>query len=92
MKRVSLSLPEDLVSDLDAIAGVLGSSRAGLITAMLEDMNLSEMRRVLSYAQQAKDGDEKAVKRYRGESAQYIVDQLQKALHPQGGLFDDTER
>lgn len=93
MKRVSLSLPDDLVDDLDGVARILGSSRAGLIAAMLHEMNLSEMRRLLAHAEKVKaEGDSEGAKRFRGESAEYIISQLGKALNPQGGLFDDVER
>jgi metal-responsive CopG/Arc/MetJ family transcriptional regulator len=92
MRRINVSLPDDVVDDLDGVARVIGSTRSGLISGILQDMKLSEVRRILSYAEQAQDGDSKAAKRYRGESAEYIVEQLQKALHPQGGLFDDPER
>lgn len=92
MGRVNISLPDDLLADVDAVARIIGSTRSGLIAGVLSDLNLSEIRRILSYAEEAKDGDPKAAKRFRGESAEYIVEQLQKALHPQGGLFDDVKR
>ena len=89
MERVSVSLPEDLVSDLDGIAELVGSSRSGLIAALLQEMELGKLRTLLEAAGATPSVDpEGSNRRFRGESAGIIVAKLQRVLHPQAGLFD----
>lgn len=86
--RVSVSLPSDLVSDLDYIAGRLGVSRSGLLAQMLVSADLGRLRSLLSAIPDEPSGTD--AKRFRGESRSYIADQLRRVIDLQGGLFDDS--
>lgn len=88
MKRVSLSLPEPLVDDLDYICRRLGVSRSGFIASLLQQADMASLRALVSnIPDQPNDED---VKRFRGSSQAYFDEQLQRLQQLQGGLFDDS--
>jgi len=88
-KRVSISLPSDLASDIDYIATRLGITRSAFITQFLLGGNLHKFRALLSaIPEQPSEGD---AKRFRGDSRAYIAEQLAKVQELQGGLFDASD-
>jgi hypothetical protein len=87
MKRVSLSLPESLVDDLDYISHRLGVSRSGFIASMLQQADMRSLRALVSHIPEQPTDDD--VKRFRGSSQAYFDEQLQRLQQLQGGLFDD---
>ena len=91
MKRVNLTLPDDLVGDIDAFASAMGASRAGAIAGLLKQTDFQSLVDLISVASSAQsEEDPQAARRFRGESAQLILKELQKAMNAQGGLFDDA--
>lgn len=88
LKRVSISMPIELVDDLDYISRRLGVSRSGFVSQMLLAGNINQLRTLLSHIpEQPTEGD---LKRFRGDSKGYIEDALAKLQQMQGGLFDDS--
>ena len=86
-KRVSLSLPTSVVSDIDYICSRLGVSRSGFISQILLQADMGSLRALVSnIPEQPSDGD---LKRFRGSSAAYFEEQLKRLQSLQGGLFDD---
>ena len=88
IKRVSLSLPSDLVEDVDYICSRLGLSRSGFISQLLLNLNVRSIRALVENVPEQPTADD--VKRFRGSSAAYFEEQLQRLQELQGGLFDDT--
>lgn len=86
IRRVSISLPVSLVSDLDYISQRLGISRSAFLAQMLSSADLPGIRALLSHIpEQPTDGD---VRRFRGDSKAYVAQQMEKLVSMQGGLFD----
>jgi predicted transcriptional regulator len=91
MKRVNVSLPDDLVADIDAVASAMGSSRSAALSGILKQTDFRALADLIHMASAAEASDDpQASRRFRGESAQLILKELQKAMNAQGGLFDDT--
>jgi len=88
LKRVSISMPADLVENLDYVSRRLGISRSAFLTQTLLDARLDRLRAVL--ASIPEDSSEADTRRYRGDSRDYIRHQLERVQRLQGGLFDDT--
>lgn len=87
-KRVTISLPSDIADDLSYIASRLGISRSAFLAQLLTEANLGKIRALLStIPDDPSDGD---VKRFRGESRQFVEDRMSQLQSMQGGLFDDT--
>lgn len=88
LKRVSISMPEELADNLDYISKRLGVSRSGFVSQLLLAADLDSFRAMLSHIpEQPSEGD---LKRFRGDSRAYIQDQLERLQKLQGGLFDDS--
>jgi hypothetical protein len=88
LKRVSLSLPISVADDLDYISSRLGVSRSAFVSQMLVSADLGQMRSLLSSIPvQPSEAD---TKRFRGESREFVKDQLTRLAKLQGGLFDDS--
>jgi hypothetical protein len=93
MKRVNLTLPDDLVADIDSFASAMGASRAGAIAGLLKQTDFRALSDLMSVASAANSEDDPhAARRFRGESAELILKELHRVLNVQGGLFDDSER
>lgn len=88
LKRVSISMPEDLASDLDYISRRLGVSRSGFVSQMLLAADLRSLRALLENIPE--EPTEADAKRFRGDSKVYIRDKLAQLQQLQGGLFDDS--
>lgn len=87
-KRVSLSIPDHLADDLNYISSRLGISRSGFVTQLLIGADLSSFRALLSNVPD--EPTENDSRRFRGDSREYIKDQLDRLQRLQGGLFDDS--
>lgn len=86
-KRVSLSLPSEVVDDLDYISKRLGISRSAFVSQMLLSVELGSVRAlVASIPESPTDAD---ARRFRGDSREFVREQLEKLQGLQGGLFDD---
>jgi len=86
--RVSISLPTDVVGDLDYISRRIGVSRSALIAQMLLTAELGHIRTLLTHVPE--DPTESDLKRFRGDSKAYVKDQLQRLQSLQGDLLDDS--
>lgn len=78
--RVTVSLPDDLVSDLDFIADRFGVSRSGVLAGFLSQI-VPPAREIAGLM--PPDGSaltESDVKRFRGASADVISKQIAKLL------------
>lgn len=90
IKRITLSVPTDLASDLDYVSSRLGISRSGFVTQLLLGADLGALRSLLAAVpEQPTDSD---AKRFRGDSKVFIQTQLERLHAMQGGLFDDSEQ
>lgn len=69
LSKISITLPPDLVSDMDYIAGRLGVSRSALIAGILPE-SLHLMRGMLEQVPLNPTPDD--VLRFRGESADLV--------------------
>lgn len=87
IKRVSLSLPPDLVDDVDYICARLGLSRSGFIAQLLLNLDIKSIRSVVQNVPEQPTDDD--VKRFRGASEDYFREQIKRLQELQGGLFDD---
>lgn len=77
MKRVSFSLPEELVDRLDILSGRLGFTRSALVGQLL-DAPVSDILRMLGdLPLTPADGD---VRRFRGESAQILEATMRQVM------------
>lgn len=91
MKRVTVSLPDDLVGNIDRVARLMGVSRSGLLSGLLKETDFQSLEHLLSLAVEARESsDPEVVRRFRGDSALVITDQLQRVLESQGGLFNGS--
>lgn len=88
-KRISLSVPSGLADDLDYISSRLGVSRSGFVTQLLIGADLGRLRSLLSAVPES--ATEADARRFRGESREFIREQLERISALQGGLFDDSE-
>jgi hypothetical protein len=88
LKRVSLSIPAGLASNLDYISGRLGISRSAFVAQILLESRLDELASLLgSIPEQPSETDKR---RFRGDSKAYVREQLERLQGLQGGLFDDA--
>lgn len=68
VRKVSLSLPSDLVRDIDFVAAALGLSRSAFISAYLRDA----ITPLVPLAHVVSTSGSSDAKRYRGESMEAI--------------------
>ena len=88
-RRISLSVPTDLASDLDYISSRLGVSRSGFVTQLLLSAELGKLRSLIeSIPEQPSEAD---ARRFRGDSKRYIAESIARLQELQGTLFDDAE-
>lgn len=72
MKRVSLSLPENLVNQLDRVSGVQGISRSAMISALL-----AESFTILDSMLKAEvDPSKEGLRRFRGDSVEFVNEKV----------------
>lgn len=90
-RRITISLPSELLDDLDAIAAGMSVSRSAAITELLS-RNVETMRFLASQLPLDLDAGspvgsvgEADVKRLRGASVEYIRTQFDKAFGSEGG-------
>ena len=78
--RITISLPDDLLADLDFVASRFGISRSGVVAGLLKEI-VPPTREIASLMPPAGESVSEAdVKRFRGASAEIISKQLAKAL------------
>ena len=92
MKRVSISISDETLEGVDALAATLGCSRSALIEVLLAR---GMIRRLLDHRQhllsiQGASGDpDGPVKRYRGQSIREIEETIEELERDyQGDLWD----
>ena len=76
IKRITLSIPPELASDLNFVHRRLGISKSALVTTLLQD-GLRNFRLLLESL--PSEPDDQDMKRFRGASAELILSQM-KAL------------
>ena len=78
--RITISLPDQLLADLDFIASRFGVSRSGVVAGLLQEV-VPPTREIASLmppsGHSVTEGD---VRRFRGASAEIISKQLARAL------------
>lgn len=74
-KVVSLSLPPEVVSDLNYIHRRMGISKSALVTSLLQG-GLPSLRQLLESL--PPEPDDKDMRRLRGDSAQMILAEINK--------------
>ncbi|MNF71835.1 hypothetical protein D3C85_912240 [compost metagenome] len=82
LSKISVTVPPELVADLDYVAGRLGISRSALIASILPE-TLGIMRAMLEQVPLNPTPDD--VLRFRGESAELVREKIE-ALK---GMTDD---
>jgi metal-responsive CopG/Arc/MetJ family transcriptional regulator len=78
MDRISCTLPPDLVSQLDTLAGVIGCSRSSLISLMLSE-NISVIEKLCFNIRDVNSQDV-IVKRASGQSLAKIEERYREIL------------
>jgi len=74
-KVVSLSLPPEVVSDLNYIHRRMGISKSALVTSLLQG-GLPSLRQLLESL--PPEPDDKDMKRFRGASAELILSEINR--------------
>lgn len=74
VKRVTFSVPVDVVTDLDNLAKLMGCSRSAALTLSLR-LFLSEIAELLKAAE---GSPAEAARRMRGESAEDLAQEFEK--------------
>lgn len=89
--RITATLPDDLVSDLDFIASRFGVSRSGVLTGFLREIVPSAREIAALMPPPGSDVTEGDVKRFRGASADVISMHIAKLLigEVQDDLFSE---
>lgn len=67
-KRVSMTLPEDLVNQLDRVSGIQQISRSSLVALMLSE-SVEVLNSILQFEVNPTD---EGLKRFRGDSVEFI--------------------
>jgi hypothetical protein len=78
--RVTISLPDDLLSDLDFVASRFKITRSGVVSGLLSEVVPSVRAIVGLMPPPGSDVTEADVKRFRGASADLISKQLAQLL------------
>lgn len=84
MKKVSMSMPDSLVSDLDYVASRLGVSRSALVSQIMCEA-MPDMRKLLEMIPPSPTPAD--LVRYRGESEDVIKARVESLLRSQDDLF-----
>jgi predicted transcriptional regulator len=85
-QRVTLSLPSDVVSNLDFLASSMGVSRSALASALMSDILPPLIPLVQIASQGSSEGDSR---RYRGEFVTELNAMLGRLTEGVEGLQDD---
>lgn len=90
VKRVTLSLPPKVVSDLDFVSSRMGISRSALVSSLLSG-SLPSIIPLVTVVTAAKDGNggEAEAKRYMGDFAASLDEQMKRLNSGIEGLEDD---
>lgn len=83
-RRVTVSLPPDIVDKLDYVSRRLRSTRSGLLSVILRDSIDPLVEIASALPDPGLDPTQDDVRRFRGESARVIselVDELQRCAH-----------
>lgn len=88
MAKVTMSLPQQLVDDLDYLVGRLGVSRSALASELLSQA-VAEMRRVVALV--PPNPAPADLLRMRGESEAFIRERIASATRMFDDLFSDGE-
>jgi hypothetical protein len=85
-QRITLSLPADVVSNLDFLSGTMGVSRSALVSALMSDILPPLVPLAKIAAQGVTEGDSR---RYRGEFVDELNGMLGRLNEGFEGIQDD---
>jgi hypothetical protein len=90
-KRCSLSLPADVVFQLDFCADKMKLSRSAFLSALLSDALPSLVRVLGTLPPDASQATSHDARRFRGAAADVITDQLSSLMRTggQGDIFEE---
>ena len=77
MKRISVSLPGELVERLDVLSGRLGFTRSALVGQLLDAPVADILRMLGDLPLEPTDGD---IRRFRGESAELLEATMRQVM------------
>lgn len=80
--KTSLSLPADLAVGLNQLAKRLGISQSALVTALLSQA-IPNLQKLVDVAPSGPDNPDQ-IKRFRGQSIDFVMDAVKKALKALG--------
>lgn len=86
LSKISITIPPELLADLDYVSGRLGVSRSALIAEVLPDA-LNVMRKLLEQVPLNPTPDD--VLRFRGESADIVKQKIESIRGMGDDLFSD---
>lgn len=86
LSKISITIPPELLADLDYVSGRLGVSRSALVAEVLPDA-LGVMRKLLEQVPLNPTPDD--VLRFRGESAEIIKQKIESIRGMGDDLFSD---
>lgn len=86
LSKISITIPPELLVDLDYVSGRLGVSRSALIAEVLPDA-LGVMRKLLE--QVPLNPTPEDVRRFRGESAEIVKQKIESIRGMSDDLFSD---
>jgi hypothetical protein len=78
--RVTVSLPDDLLADLDFVAARFGISRSGVVTGLLQEIAPSTREIAALMPPEGAGVSEADVMRFRGASAEVISKKIATLL------------
>lgn len=78
MQRVTVTLPDDLVVDLDIVSSQIGCSRSALVSLVLSEQ--LELLSSLASRIQSTSSEHLVVKRAKGESLELIEERYRELL------------
>lgn len=84
-QRITLSLPAEVVANLDFISKTAGMSRSAFVSALLAG-TLPSIVPLVQIAASSKDGD---TRRYRGAAVAFIDDAVSRLVAGSEALQDD---
>ena len=85
-QRITLSLPSEVVSNLDFLSNTMGVSRSAFVSALMSDILPPLVPLAKIAAQCGKEGDSR---RYRGEFASELNSMLERLNDGLEGIQDD---
>lgn len=93
VKRVTLSLPPEVVHNMDFVSDTLGVSRSAFVSALMSDLlpSLIPVAQVVSKKQSGEFSDSDA-RRYMGGFASELTEQIKLLQKDAKGLQDDLSK